>query len=149
MSKPSVPAKSISLPKCPVFPTNVLFFNFFLWSKVMILLEETKMSTSDRTISTWTPLQHAPSSQKGPHSANSIRPPDPRKGTRFPTIMTSGACVMSSLSEETMMLTLVGAETTPRALTRARPGLCASVEWRRDARVLGPPPLRTLGSFSC
>ena len=43
-SKPSEPAKSTSLPKCPVFPTNALFFNYFLWSKVMILVEETKMS---------------------------------------------------------------------------------------------------------
>ena len=42
------------------------------------------------------------------------------------------------------MLTLVGAETTPRALTRARPGHCTSVEWRRDARVLEPPPLPTV-----
>ena len=32
-SKPSVRAKSNSLSKCPVFPTNILFFNFFLWSK--------------------------------------------------------------------------------------------------------------------
>ena len=67
--------------------------------------------------------------------------------TRFPTIKTSVACVMSSLSEETMMLTLVGAETTPRALTRARPGLCASVEWRRDARVLRSLPLHAPGVF--
>ena len=37
----------MSLSKCPVFPTNVLFFNFFLWSTVMVLklpVEETKMS---------------------------------------------------------------------------------------------------------
>ena len=46
------------------------------------------------------------------------------------------------------MLTLVGAETTPRARTRARPGLCASVEWRRDAGVLGHPPLRTGGLWA-
>ena len=43
-SKPCEPAQPISLSKCPVFPTNVLFFDFFLWSKVMILVEETKMS---------------------------------------------------------------------------------------------------------
>ena len=41
-SKPSEPAKSTSLSKCPVFQTKVLFFNFFMWSKVMILVEETK-----------------------------------------------------------------------------------------------------------
>ena len=53
-------------------------------------------------------------------------------GTRFPIIKTSVACVMSSLSEETM------------------PELCATVDQRRDAGVLGPPPLRTVetqGSF--
>ena len=44
MSKPSEPSKSTSLSKCPVFPTNVLFFNNFLWSKVMKLVEEIKMS---------------------------------------------------------------------------------------------------------
>ena len=43
-SKTSEPAKSISLSNCPVFPMNVLFFNYFLWSKVMILVGETKMS---------------------------------------------------------------------------------------------------------
>ena len=32
---PSMPAESISLSKCPVFPTNALFINFFMWSKVM------------------------------------------------------------------------------------------------------------------
>ena len=41
-SKQFEPAKLISLSKCAVFPTNVLFFNFFMWSKVMILVEETK-----------------------------------------------------------------------------------------------------------
>ena len=38
---------SISLSKCAVFRTNALFFNFFVWSKVMVLklpVEETKMS---------------------------------------------------------------------------------------------------------
>ena len=29
-SKPSEPAKSISLSNCPLFPTNALFFNFFM-----------------------------------------------------------------------------------------------------------------------
>ena len=43
-SNPCEPAQPISLSRCPVFPTNVLFFNFFLWSKVTILFEETKMS---------------------------------------------------------------------------------------------------------
>ena len=31
-SKPSVPTKSISLSKCPVFPTIALFFVIFMWS---------------------------------------------------------------------------------------------------------------------
>ena len=34
---------------------NVLFFNFSMWSKVMIPVGETKMSISDMTVSTWTP----------------------------------------------------------------------------------------------
>ena len=38
------PAKSISLSKCPVFPTSVISLNFFMWLKVMILVEETTMS---------------------------------------------------------------------------------------------------------
>ena len=53
-SKPSEQAKSTSLSKCPVFPTYVLYFNFFMWSKVMIPVGETKMSISDMTVSTWT-----------------------------------------------------------------------------------------------
>ena len=50
-SKPSKHSElSISLSKCPVFPTSVLFFNFFMWSKVMMPVEETKIS--DMTVST-------------------------------------------------------------------------------------------------
>ena len=30
-----------------MLPTNVLLFNFFMWSKVVILVEETKMTISD------------------------------------------------------------------------------------------------------
>ena len=58
-----------------MFPTNALFFNFFNWSKVMMLklpVEETKMSISDMTVSlatTWTPLKHACRAQKGSQSA--------------------------------------------------------------------------------
>ena len=36
-SKPSEPTKLISLSKCPVFPTNALFFNLFKRSKAMML----------------------------------------------------------------------------------------------------------------
>ena len=57
--KPSEPAKSISSSKCSVFPSSVMFFKLFMWSKVMILIEETKMSISDMTNSTWLPSQHA------------------------------------------------------------------------------------------
>ena len=53
-SKPFVPAKSNSSSKCPVFPTNVFFFNFYLWSKVKRLEGEIKMSISDMTDLTWT-----------------------------------------------------------------------------------------------
>ena len=48
------PAKSISLSKCPVFPTSVMSFNFPHVVKVMIPVGETKMSISDMTVSTWT-----------------------------------------------------------------------------------------------
>ena len=41
--------------KVSSIPTNVLFFNFFLWSKVILPVGETKMSFSDMTVSTWTP----------------------------------------------------------------------------------------------
>ena len=43
-SKLCEPAQPISLSKCAVFPTNALFFDYVLWSKVMILVGETKMS---------------------------------------------------------------------------------------------------------
>ena len=69
--------------------------------------------------------------------------------TRFPTIKTRVACVMSSLSEETMMLTLVGAEddsTYPHHTSTART-LRKCVEWLRDSGVLGLPPVRTVGSL--
>ena len=42
------PTKLISLSKCPVFPTNALFFNLFVRSKSMMLklpVEETKKAT--------------------------------------------------------------------------------------------------------
>ena len=45
--RPSEPAKSISSSKCPVFPSSVLFFKLFMWSKVMIPIKETKMSRHD------------------------------------------------------------------------------------------------------
>ena len=80
-SKPCEPAQPISLYKCPVFLTNVLFFNFLLWSRVMVLVEETKTSNSGKTISIWTPSQHSCRAQKGPHSANRIRRPEPRRHT--------------------------------------------------------------------
>ena len=44
-------AKSISLSKCPIFPTIGLYFLFFMRSKVMMLklhVEEAKMSISER-----------------------------------------------------------------------------------------------------
>ena len=53
MLDPPEQAKSISLSNCPVFPTSVVSFNFFM-SKVMILVGDTKMSISDMTVSTWT-----------------------------------------------------------------------------------------------
>ena len=128
------PAKSISLSKCPVFPN---------------------LRHDDLDMDTFTArLQGAEGATHGKQHTTT-RSTERLTDTRFPTIKTSVACVMSSLSDETMMLTLVGAETTPRALTRARPGFCASVEWRRDAGVLGalspthsgvfgPPPLFVL-----
>ena len=73
-SKPCEPAQPMSMSKCPVFPTSVLFFNFFMWSKVKILSEETKMSNSDMTIPTWKLSQHACKAQKGLQTANSKRP---------------------------------------------------------------------------
>ena len=39
---------------------------------LLVPIEETKVSISDMTNSTWTPSQHACRAQKGPHSANSI-----------------------------------------------------------------------------
>ena len=57
--KPSEPAKSISSSKCPVFPSSVKFFKLFMWSKVMILIEETKKPTSDMTNSTRKPSLQA------------------------------------------------------------------------------------------
>ena len=54
--KPSEPAKSITLSKCPVAPTNALFI--IMWTKVMMLknfVEETRRSVTDMTASTWTP----------------------------------------------------------------------------------------------
>ena len=59
------PANSISLSKCPVFPTNALFVNFLMWPTVQMLklpVEETKMPTSDMTAcmaTIWTPSKHA------------------------------------------------------------------------------------------
>ena len=41
------PAKPISMSKCPVLPSSVLIFKFFMWFKVAILIEEMKMSISD------------------------------------------------------------------------------------------------------
>ena len=46
-SNPCEPAKSISSSKCLVFPSSVMFFKLFMWCKVAILIEETKMSISD------------------------------------------------------------------------------------------------------
>ena len=43
---PPQPAKSISLSKCPVFPTSVISVNFFMWSKVMTPAEETKKTVN-------------------------------------------------------------------------------------------------------
>ena len=37
LSKPSERANSILLSKCPVFPTNALISNFFMWSKMLML----------------------------------------------------------------------------------------------------------------
>ena len=72
------------------------------------------MSISGMTISTWTPSQHACRAQKGPHSANGIRPPDPRRAeaqsspyphtdTHFPRNLVSVARVMPSLGEGAKM----------------------------------------------
>ena len=55
MSKPSEPAESISLSKCTVFPTNVVFFNFFVWSKVMVLNLPVKETKMPQTCSLWPP----------------------------------------------------------------------------------------------
>ena len=44
---PPEPAKSISLSKCPVFPSSVISFNFFMWSRVVTPVEEAKKTISD------------------------------------------------------------------------------------------------------
>ena len=41
---------SFSLSKCPIFPTSVISFNFFMWSRVMTPVEETKKTISDTTL---------------------------------------------------------------------------------------------------
>ena len=51
-SKSCEQAQSTSSSKCPVFPSSVMFFKLFMWSKVLILIEEMKMSISDMTNST-------------------------------------------------------------------------------------------------
>ena len=75
-SKPSEQAKSTSLSKCPVFPTYVLYFNFSMWSKVMIPLGKHKeVDLRHDGLDLDTPSKHACRARKGSHSSNRIQPP--------------------------------------------------------------------------
>ena len=55
-------AKLISLSKCSVLPTNALFFNFFMWSKAMMLKLDVAL----------TPSEYACRAQKGSHHTSTI-----------------------------------------------------------------------------
>ena len=44
---PPEQAKSNLLSKCPVFPPSVIYVKFFMWSKLMTPVEETKKTISD------------------------------------------------------------------------------------------------------
>ena len=60
--------KSNSVSKCPVSPTNALFFNFFMRSEVLMMklpVEDTKMSISDMRRSQWPPPGHLQSTPAG------------------------------------------------------------------------------------
>ena len=105
-SKPSEPAKSTSLSKCPVFPTNVLFFNFFH----VVRSDDTRWENKDVDLkhdgldldTLIARLQDAEGVILGKQHT-STRTTEKHTNARFPTIVTSVACVMSSLGEETKM----------------------------------------------
>merc|ERR1712113_1041084 len=117
--KPSNSAISISLSKCPMFPTMALFFIFFMCSKVMILkfpVVVVKISispTTDSKVTTWNPSMQACKAQIGSISVINTRAPAPRMANaqpfptspypqmsaRLPPIITSVARMMPSGKE--------------------------------------------------
>ena len=66
---PPEQAKSNLLSKCPVFPTSVIYVNFFMWSKLMTPVEETKKTISDTYCTIVRQI----------HAATSTRVPEPQR----------------------------------------------------------------------
>merc|ERR1712050_17405 len=135
--KPSSPATSISLSKCPMLPTMALFFIFFMCSRVMMSklpVAEVKMSispTTDSNVTTWKPSMHACRAQIGSISVTRTRAPAPRSAkaqplptspyphtrARLPPIITSVARMMPSVREWRQPYTLSNLDLVTQSFT--------------------------------
>ena len=142
-SKPSEPGKSISLSKCPVLPTNAVFLNTFVWTKVLMLklpVERNKEGPRHDRLNGYH-LENHKSTPAGRKQRTSTRTTlYLHTDACLPTIITSAARVMLSLSEVSHSVTNTRAPESRRAKAQTLP---TSPYLNTNAKSNSKPLLRT------